>query len=91
MYRVRPDFDWIDPSILGEDGHPVHERGVVTAAPGLYLVGQFFQYSMASSLIGGAGRDAAYVARHIASSDQRKAEEPDGERRVRRSARTGPA
>jgi putative flavoprotein involved in K+ transport len=62
----RPSYEWIDIPILGEDGYPRHERGVATDAPGLYFVGQRFQHRMASSLIGGVGDDAAFIAAHIA-------------------------
>lgn len=62
----RPDFDWIQPPIAGADGWPVHERGVVANAPGLYVVGLPFLYSAASALLGGVGRDAAYIADRIA-------------------------
>jgi putative flavoprotein involved in K+ transport len=61
----RPDFDWIEPSVTGDDGWPVHLRGVVTGAPGLYVVGLPFLYSAASALLGGVGRDAAYVVGQI--------------------------
>ena len=63
----RPDFGWINLPIFDEDGEPIHERGVVAAAPGLYFVGLFFQSALASVLVGGVGRDAAYVAGAIAS------------------------
>lgn len=62
----RLDFDWIDLPVVGEDGWPLEDRGVVTSAPGLYFVGLPFQRSFASMLIGGAGSDAAYVARQVA-------------------------
>jgi putative flavoprotein involved in K+ transport len=62
----RQDFSWIDLPITGEDGWPLQKRGVVPAAPGLYFVGLPFMHSFASPLIGGVGRDAAHVARHIA-------------------------
>ena len=62
-----PDFTWIDLPGLAEDGAPVHNRGVVSSAPGLYLVGLVFQYALASSLVGGVGRDAEHIAKHIAS------------------------
>jgi putative flavoprotein involved in K+ transport len=62
-----PDFGWIELPILDEDGHPVHERGVVGSVPGLYFVGLIFQYSIPSVLIGGVGRDAEYVVRKLAS------------------------
>ncbi|MEU4428662.1 NAD(P)/FAD-dependent oxidoreductase [Actinoplanes sp. NPDC024001] len=55
----RPDLSW-----LGFE--PDHHRGAVTGHPGLYLVGWLFQYALASAMIQGAGRDAAYVAKQIA-------------------------
>ena len=61
----RPDFEWIEPSIVGSDGWPIHVRGVVTGAPGLYVVGLPFLYSAASALLGGVGRDAGYIVRQI--------------------------
>ena len=39
----RQDFSWIELPILGEDGWPVEERGVVPALPGLYFTGLAFQ------------------------------------------------
>ncbi|MGH8773864.1 MAG: flavin-containing monooxygenase [Jiangellaceae bacterium] len=63
----RPDFGWIDLSVFGDDGQPVHERGVVGAVPGLYFVGLPFLYALTSSLVGGVGRDAEHIAEHIAS------------------------
>jgi putative flavoprotein involved in K+ transport len=69
----RPDFGWIDLPILGADGQPAHDRGVITSSPGMYVVGLRFLYSLASSLIGGVGRDADHIARHIASREHRMA------------------
>lgn len=62
----QPKYDWIDLAIFGEDGEPIHERGVVTTEPGLYFVGLFFQSAATSSLVGGVGKDAAYIAEQIA-------------------------
>jgi putative flavoprotein involved in K+ transport len=62
----RTDLGWIDLPIFGEDGEPVHVRGIVPAVPGLYFLGRFFQYSLSSSFIGGVGRDAKYIAKQIA-------------------------
>ena len=42
-------------------------RGVVDAAPGLYFVGLAFQFAFSSMLVGGAGRDARYVVKHLAA------------------------
>ena len=61
----RADFAWIDLPVFGSDGYPVHYRGVIEDAPGLYFVGLPFLYSLASSTVGGVGRDAEHVARHI--------------------------
>lgn len=72
----QPDFDWIDLPIFDVHGQPVHDRGVVTAVPGLYFVGLFFLSALTSSLIGGVGRDAERVALHIASRRDRR--EPAG-------------
>jgi putative flavoprotein involved in K+ transport len=52
---------------FGEEGQPLHDRGVVAAEPGLYFIGLFFLTTIASSLVGGVGRDAEYIARHIAT------------------------
>jgi putative flavoprotein involved in K+ transport len=62
----RPDFSWIDLPVFGEDGYPRHDRGVVADAPGLYFVGLFCLRAGASALVGGSGRDAAYIAERIA-------------------------
>jgi putative flavoprotein involved in K+ transport len=63
----RQDFSWIDLPVTDDHGWPLETRGVVQSAPGLYFVGLAFQYAFASMIIGGAGRDAEHVARHIAS------------------------
>ena len=65
----REVFPWIDLPIFGEDGRPLHERGVVVGEPGLYFVGLVFQYSVSSDVLPGAGRDAEYVAKYIASGE----------------------
>lgn len=61
----RPDYAWIDLPVLDGDGHLVHERGVCAAQPGLYTVGQLFQYALSSSMIHGVGRDAKLIADRI--------------------------
>ena len=63
----RPDFSWIHLPVIGDDGWPRQERGVVASAPGLYFTGLLFQYAFSSMLVGGVGRDAEYVAEHIAA------------------------
>jgi putative flavoprotein involved in K+ transport len=63
----KEEFPWIELPIFGEDGRPLHERGVVVAESGLYFVGLVFQYAAGSDVLPGVGRDAEYVAKHIAS------------------------
>ena len=60
-----PGFSWIDLPIFGEDGRPVHDRGIVDRAPGLYFVGLHYLYSMTSDTITGVGRDAERIAKAI--------------------------
>jgi len=62
----KEEFPWIDLPIFDEDEHPLHERGVVVVEPGLYFVGMPFQYAATSDVLPGVGRDAEYIAKHIA-------------------------
>ncbi|MEJ2502803.1 MAG: NAD(P)-binding domain-containing protein [Gemmatimonadota bacterium] len=59
------DYSWIDLPVFGDYGMPEHERGVVSGRPGLFFVGLPFQHTLSSALIGGVGRDAAYIAARI--------------------------
>jgi putative flavoprotein involved in K+ transport len=59
------DTGWITFPCLGADGWPDQKEGVATGVPGLYFVGLPFLRSFSSMLIGGVGRDAESVARHI--------------------------
>jgi putative flavoprotein involved in K+ transport len=61
----RYELSWIDLPVLGADGAPRHERGVVQESPGLYFVGLLFQSAATSDVLPGVGRDAAYIARQI--------------------------
>jgi putative flavoprotein involved in K+ transport len=63
----RPDFRWINLPVFGDDGQPVHSRGVVESEPSLYFVGLLFLYALSSDVIPGVGRDAEYIAKRIAS------------------------
>lgn len=60
-------FGWIDIPVFGDDGRPLHDRGVVAAAPGLYFMGLVFQFAASSDVLPGVGRDAKYIAKHIAT------------------------
>jgi putative flavoprotein involved in K+ transport len=71
----RSNFSWIDLPIFDDNGEPLHERGIVPAAPGLYFVGLFFLSAATSSLVGGVGKDAARIAGHIANRSSVK--QPD--------------
>jgi putative flavoprotein involved in K+ transport len=61
----RQDFDLVRPDVTGDDGYPRGDAGIVDDLPGLYYVGLLFQSAFASMLIGGAGRDARRIARHV--------------------------
>jgi putative flavoprotein involved in K+ transport len=62
----RHAFAWIDVPVFDNGTQPVQERGV-TPEPGLYFLGLDFLYSFTSENVGGVGRDARYIARHIAA------------------------
>src|SRR5208283_4784011 len=63
-----PGFSWIDLPIFGEDGRPMHERGVVSRVPGMYFVGLHYLYAMTSATVVGVGRDADHIAKAIESA-----------------------
>lgn len=65
-----PDYRWIDLPVFEDDGFPRHARGVVGEVPGLFFLGLRFQHRLNSSLIGGAGADAAYIAGLIAQRSE---------------------
>jgi putative flavoprotein involved in K+ transport len=60
-----PDFAWIDLPGLDASGRLESERGCVKAQPGLYVLGQQFQYMFNSHTVGGVGKDAAYVVQQL--------------------------
>jgi putative flavoprotein involved in K+ transport len=63
----RPDFGWIDLPVLGDDGNPTHDRGVAPV-DGLYFIGLDFLSAFTSENVGGVGRDARRLVRHIESA-----------------------
>lgn len=65
----RPDYSWINLPVFDKHGFPNHWRGVVEGAPGLYFIGLLFQTALNSSLLGGVGADAAYIAKQIAQHE----------------------
>src|SRR5918996_4031995 len=62
----RVDHSWIDVPVFDADGRAVHERGVTTS-PGLYFLGQLWQHTRGSALLGWVKDDAAYIAEKIAA------------------------
>ena len=64
----RPDLEWIHLPVFGPDSEPDQDRGVAKGQAGLYFLGAIFQQSLASSMVHGVGRDAAFIGRHIAAS-----------------------
>jgi putative flavoprotein involved in K+ transport len=59
------DFSWIHLPVFDAAGAPVHRRGVATAQPGLYFLGLPFLYGVTSGVVGGVGRDAECITRHV--------------------------
>jgi len=53
--------------VMGADGEPIHDGGVVKDAPGLYFVGLHFLYSVSSAMIHGVSRDARRIVDAIAA------------------------
>ncbi|HPM03199.1 MAG TPA: hypothetical protein PK816_13670 [Candidatus Cloacimonadota bacterium] len=43
------------------------KRGISSTNYGLYFIGMPFQFGLTSGLVGGVGRDADYISRHILS------------------------
>jgi putative flavoprotein involved in K+ transport len=62
----RVDHSWIDVPVFDESGRAAHERGVTTS-PGLYFLGQLWQHTRGSALLGWVKDDAAYIADKVAA------------------------
>ena len=60
-----PDYRWIEIPVFDTYGYPIHERGVITAHPGLYFMGLLFQRTLSSALIMGVSKDAEYIVSQI--------------------------
>jgi putative flavoprotein involved in K+ transport len=59
-----PDYSWLDVPVLDRKGRIRHEGGVAEA-PGMYVIGLPFLRRRKSSLIDGAGADAADLSDHL--------------------------
>jgi putative flavoprotein involved in K+ transport len=68
----RPDHSWIHFPVAGPDGWPMQHRGRSTTVPGLFFIGLPFMYAGGSALLGGVGRDAAYLVEHMFDADLRQ-------------------
>jgi putative flavoprotein involved in K+ transport len=64
----RRSYPWLHVPSLDERGEIAHRHGI-THVPGLYVLGLKFQRRRGSHLIGRVGRDAAFLARRIASAE----------------------
>jgi putative flavoprotein involved in K+ transport len=63
----RPDHSWLDIPVLDRTGHVRHDGGVVTGAPGLYVLGMPVLRTRASTYIHGATADSEALASHLRS------------------------
>jgi putative flavoprotein involved in K+ transport len=62
----RTDFSWIHSPVFGDDGRPLHFRGVTSQA-GLYFLRIAPFYKRKATLIDGVEEDAAYLAERLTS------------------------
>jgi putative flavoprotein involved in K+ transport len=63
----RPDHSWLDIPVRDRAGHIRHDGGVVTGAPGLYLLGLPVLRTRASTYIHGAVTDSEALGAHLHS------------------------
>ncbi len=71
----REDFGILDlPGVPTR--RPDQARGVVSAVPGLYMLGQEFLFAAASATLPGVRRDAKHLASRIASRERRGSDQP---------------
>jgi putative flavoprotein involved in K+ transport len=63
----RADYRWLQLPVLDRKGALVHEGGVVSGAPGLYVLGLPFLRRRKSTLIDGVGDDARDLTAHLAA------------------------
>ena len=61
----RPDHSWLDIPVRDRKGQIRHDGGVVTEAPGLYVLGLPVLRTRASTYIHGAAADTAALADHL--------------------------
>jgi putative flavoprotein involved in K+ transport len=61
----RPNYSWLDVPVLDHKGRVRHAGGVVTDAPGMYLLGGNLLRTRRSSYIAGASQDTEALADHL--------------------------
>jgi putative flavoprotein involved in K+ transport len=63
----RPDHSWLDIPVRDRTGRLRHDGGVITGAPGLYVLGLPVLRTRASTYIHGTGTDSEALADHLRS------------------------
>jgi putative flavoprotein involved in K+ transport len=72
----RPDYAWLHLPVLDRKGNLVHDGGIVTDAPGLYVLGLPFLRRRKSTLIDGVGDDARDLSAHLSAYVGARRDEP---------------
>jgi putative flavoprotein involved in K+ transport len=76
----RPDYSWLHIPGVADGGRITHRRGV-TEVPGLYFLGQSWQHTRGSALLGFVHDDAAHLADRITEVEQSTTPPPATARR----------
>jgi putative flavoprotein involved in K+ transport len=63
----RPDHSWLDIPVRDRTGRLRHDGGMITSAPGLYVLGMPVLRTRSSTYIHGAGTDSEALADHLHS------------------------
>jgi putative flavoprotein involved in K+ transport len=63
----RSDYSWIDAPVFDRDARLLHRRGV-TDLPGLFFLGQTWQHTRGSALLGWVKDDAEFISERIAAN-----------------------
>lgn len=61
----RPDHSWLDIPVRDRTGRIRHDGGIITGAPGLYVLGLPVLRTRAPTYIHGAGADSDALAGHL--------------------------
>ncbi|NED98141.1 NAD(P)-binding domain-containing protein [Phytoactinopolyspora alkaliphila] len=79
-FRFR--YPWLRVPVFDRDGHVMHRQGI-TAATGLYVIGERFLHRRDSSFIDGARHDARTITEHIRTSHRSQQAKTRRRREVR--------